>query len=124
MGVWLPARSEVDFIRTNRTRAHTLSVLATLPSRPLEQQSDWDAHARFMDELEAAGVVDLGGPLEGTFDVLLIMRSDSADEVASRLAADPWTGLDLLLMEQIMPWTLRLGALPAPDKTIALDEPL
>jgi hypothetical protein len=73
-----------------------------------------------MDELEAPGVVDLGGPLEGTFDVLLIMRSDSADEVASRLAADPWTGLDLLLLEQIMPWTLGTNhAVDAPTWSVA-----
>jgi hypothetical protein len=76
---------------------------------PLEGQRDWAAHARFMDSPEAAGVIVLGGPLEGTSDVLLIMRADSADGVASHLAADPWTGLDLLRTERIMPWTLRLG---------------
>ena len=65
-----------------------------------------------MNELEAAGIVVLGGLLEGTSDVLLIMRADSADEVARQLAADPWASMDLLRIERIMPWTLRLGTLP------------
>jgi len=32
-------------------------------SRPMEEQSGWDAHAAFMDGLEASGFVVLGGPL-------------------------------------------------------------
>ena len=31
----------------------------------LEEQQDWEAHAAFMDALEAEGLVCLGGPLEG-----------------------------------------------------------
>ena len=85
-------------------------------SCPLEGQRDWAAHARFMNELEAAGIILLGGPLEGTSGVLLIMRADSADEVAKQLAADSWTGMDLLLIERIVPWTLRLGTLPGAAK--------
>jgi hypothetical protein len=81
------------------------------PSVPLEGQRDWAGHAHFMDGLEAARIVILGGPLEGTPDVLLIMRADSADEVARQLEADPWTGLDLLRTERIAAWTLRLGTL-------------
>src|SRR5579871_3587964 len=48
-------------------------------TRPLEEQEDWPAHAAFMDALEAEGVVVLGGPLEGTPDVLLIVRARDAD---------------------------------------------
>ena len=32
-------------------------------SRPLEEQSGWDAHADFMDGLANSGFVVLGGPL-------------------------------------------------------------
>ena len=49
------------------------------PSLSLEGQPEWPAHARFMNDLEAIGAVILGGPLEGTPDVLLVMRADSAD---------------------------------------------
>lgn len=65
-----------------------------------------------MNALQAQGTVILGGPLEGTPDVLLIMRANNPDEAAGYLKDDPWTGRDLLRLKQITPWTLRLGILP------------
>jgi hypothetical protein len=82
-------------------------------SAPLEGQQEWAAHARFMNDLSAKGAVVLGGPLEGTSDVLLVMRAGSVEEVAYYLHDDPWTALNLLVIEKITPWTLRLGALPS-----------
>jgi uncharacterized protein YciI len=64
-----------------------------------------------MNGLERDGVVLLGGPLEGSPDVLLVMRAETADEARARLAADPWTARDLLRVSRVSPWTLRLGAL-------------
>ena len=81
------------------------------PSLSLEQQDDWPAHAAFMNALHADGFVLLGGPLEGTPDVLLIARANDANEIRTRLAADSWTRKDLLRIKQIVPWTLRLGSL-------------
>jgi hypothetical protein len=40
--------------------------------QPLESQVEWDAHAKFMDDLVNDGLVRLGGPLEGTSEVLLV----------------------------------------------------
>jgi hypothetical protein len=77
----------------------------------LEGQEDWDAHASFMNALEAEGFVVLGGPLEGTSDFLLIFRARAGDEILDRLLADPWTGRDLLRVSRVTPWTLRLGSL-------------
>ena len=82
------------------------------PSLPLEGQGEWNAHARFMNGLEAQSIIVLGGPLEGTPDVLLVMRANSPEDAAGHLQNDPWTGLGLLRVERIMPWTLRLGSLP------------
>ena len=78
-------------------------------SRPLEEQQDWRAHADFMDRLHAEGFVALVGPLEGSRDVLLIVRADDAGEVEMRLGEDPWTG-SLLQTVRVAPWTLRLGS--------------
>ena len=78
----------------------------------LEDQVEWAAHAKFMDALVHDGVVVLGGPLEGTTEVLLIFRAESADEIRQRLAPDPWHRMGLLETSRIMPWTLRLGRLP------------
>jgi uncharacterized protein YciI len=79
---------------------------------PLEGQEAWGAHAAFMDALEAEGFVALGGPLEGSSDVLLIIRAGSPSEITERLAADPWHRLGLLRIVRVLPWTLRLGKLP------------
>lgn len=82
--------------------------------QPLEGQADWAGHAAFMNGLARAGAVILGGPLDGTRDVLLIMRAGSAEAIHMRLAEDPWSAMDLLRVSRIDPWTLRLGSLPAP----------
>jgi uncharacterized protein YciI len=74
-------------------------------------QNGWDAHAEFMNGLEHEQFVVLGGPLEGTQDVLLIVRATSAEEILNRLAADPWTSSGILGVSSITPWTLRLGSL-------------
>lgn len=89
-----------------RTRA-----AAWQDSLPLEKQHDWGAHAQFMDGLHAEGFIVLGGPLEGTGDVLLIVRADSVEEIYGRLAEDPWTEQDLLRLKSVAPWAVRLGSL-------------
>ena len=89
-------------------------------SLPLEEQEGWRPHAEFMNALHAAGFVAIGGPLEGTRDVLLIVRAHDGAEIASRLESDPWSSKDLLRITRIAPWTLRLGSLePGPDRTRA-----
>ena len=65
-----------------------------------------------MNALEREGLVVFGGPLEGTSDVLLVMRAGSSTEIIDRLASDPWSQSDLLRVTQIHRWTLRLGSLP------------
>jgi len=78
----------------------------------LEKQDDWRGHADFMNGLHAEGSILLGGPLEGTSDVLLIMHARDEKEIRERLKADSWTRKGLLRVKQITPWTLRLGSLP------------
>ena len=78
---------------------------------PLDRQVDWRPHADFMNTLHDDGFVAIGGPLEGTRDVLLIVRAKDADEIASRFESDPWSRMDLLRIARIAPWTLRLGSL-------------
>ena len=57
------------------------------------------------------GFVLLGGPLEGTPNVLLIVHAEEAEDIRSRLAADCWARNDLLRTAEVAPWTLRLGSL-------------
>ena len=80
-------------------------------ARPIEGQADWASHASFMDALVEEGFVILGGPLEGSPDVLLVVRAGSAGEIHSSLEEGSWTGNDLLRTTRINVWTLRLGSL-------------
>ena len=77
------------------------------PSRPLEEQSDWLAHAAFMDELVEGGVIVLGGPLGDEHRVVHAIEAESADAVRATLAHDPWSETHLRL-DTIDPWTIRL----------------
>jgi len=76
----------------------------------MEGQKGWRQHADFMNALHEGRFVLLGGPLEGTPDVLLIVKANDPDEIWRRLSDDPWSG-DLLSVAQIIPWKLRLGSL-------------
>jgi hypothetical protein len=58
------------------------------PALPLEQQDDWRGHANFMNALHDEGFVLLGGPLEGSPDVLLIVRANDPDEIRARFLDD------------------------------------
>lgn len=80
-------------------------------SRRLEEQPDWPAHAAFMEALVEEKFVALGGPLEGTPDVLLVVRASDEAEISERLAADPWSRSRQLIVKHTNPWQIRLGSL-------------
>ena len=77
------------------------------PSRPLEEQTDWPAHASFMDGLVDVGFVVLGGPLADEHRVVLVVSAESEDAVRDTLARDPWSGTHLLV-DSVDRWTIRL----------------
>ena len=73
----------------------------------MEEQSDWLAHASFMDRLVDAGFVLLGGPLADGHRVVLAVEAESEDAVRATLARDPWSETHLRV-DTIEPWTIRL----------------
>ncbi|HEX3906932.1 MAG TPA: hypothetical protein VHW92_03280 [Mycobacteriales bacterium] len=77
------------------------------PSLPLEGQSDWPAHATFMDGLVDTGFVILGGPLADEHRVAHVIEAESEAEVRATLARDPWSDSHLVI-DTIEPWTIRL----------------
>jgi uncharacterized protein YciI len=81
--------------------------------RTPEEQPEFQAHAVHMKQLYEAGAVVLGGWLDDTGDVLLIMRGASRDEVLHQLQDDPWTGLGVLPVSRVESWSLGLGTLAA-----------
>ena len=77
------------------------------PSRPLEQQPGWPAHAAFMDGLVEDGFIVLGGPLADEHRVMHAVEAASEDAVRSTFARDPWSETHLQV-DTIEAWTLRL----------------
>jgi uncharacterized protein YciI len=78
------------------------------PSRALEEQSGWTAHAEFMDGLVEEGVVVLGGPLADEVRVVHAVEAASEDAVRATFARDPWSGSHLEV-DSIERWTIRLA---------------
>jgi len=76
-------------------------------SQPLEEQSDWPAHASFMDGLVDEGFVVLGGPLADEHRVVHAVEAESEDAVRETFARDPWSGSHLEV-DAVHPWTIRL----------------
>lgn len=76
-------------------------------SRPLEEQSDWPAHAAFMDGLVDEGFIILGGPLADEYRTAHVVEAESEDAIRAMLAQDPWSETHLQV-DSIDPWTIRL----------------
>jgi len=76
-------------------------------SQALEDQSDWAAHASFMDGLVDAGFLVLGGPLADERRVAHAVEAESEDAVRATLARDPWSETHLQI-DAIDAWTIRL----------------
>lgn len=81
-------------------------------SRPMREQDAWAEHASFMDGLADSGFVVLGGPLGDGRNTLLIVDSESEEAIHARLAADPWTPMDLLRVTKVERWNVLLGRTP------------
>jgi hypothetical protein len=77
-------------------------------ARAIEDQSNWTAHAEFMDDLVDAGFVILGGPLDD-YRVVLAVETESAEIVSATLGRDPWFESHLRI-DRIDPWSVRLDS--------------
>jgi uncharacterized protein YciI len=71
-------------------------------------------HAGFMNALSDEGFVLFAGPLAGTecdrIRALLIADAYSEADIHRRLADDPWTLAERLVITSIEPWNLMVGA--------------
>jgi uncharacterized protein YciI len=73
----------------------------------MEEQSEWPAHAAYMDELVNRGFIVLGGPLADEHRVVHVVEADSEDAIRAAFARDPWSETHLRI-EAIDAWTIRL----------------
>jgi hypothetical protein len=64
-----------------------------------------------MDGLAETGFVVYGGPADGGESFVFAVDAHDADEIATRLAADPW-GPEMLELTAVHPWSVWLGSDP------------
>jgi uncharacterized protein YciI len=79
-------------------------------ARPMRQQDAWEEHAAFMDSLASEGFILLGGPLGDGSQFMHVVDADGEQEIEARLAADPWTPMELVRTRSIEPWRVLLRA--------------
>lgn len=90
---------------------HRSHGLAWARNTPLRSQPLWDAHAAYMDDLTARGMIVLAGPLEGTPEALLIFDVPGGEaEIREILERDPWTLSHQLETKGIQQWSVLLEA--------------
>jgi hypothetical protein len=75
----------------------------------MEEQTQWLAHASYMDRLVNEGIIVLGGLLDN-MRVVLAMEAECPEAVSAILERDPWSGTHLRI-DAIEPWTIRLDGL-------------
>jgi len=79
--------------------------------RDIREQSFWDEHAAYADQLVAQGFVILGGPISSGDDEdvgLLAVEADDERTVWAVFDADPWTVHEVFRVKSVWPWTLWL----------------
>jgi uncharacterized protein YciI len=78
------------------------------PTKPVRQQPFWDDHARFMDALFETGAIILGGPFADRTGSMVIVATESAEQVREMFRNDPWTERDVLAVADVKEWTIFL----------------
>src|SRR5215472_1814394 len=76
------------------------------PSRGTREQSFWDEHAAFIDQLVADGFVLMSGPLVDEGGAMLIVNADDENEVREKLKDDPWMKHGVLKPESVKRWQI------------------
>jgi uncharacterized protein YciI len=85
------------------------------PEADSRGQQLWTEHAAFMDDLFGRGLIALAGPLADGSGALVVVRSESVDEVRRWFEADPWTVHDVLPVREVQEWTIFLDGRATPD---------
>jgi uncharacterized protein YciI len=78
--------------------------------RPTREQPLWDAHAAFIDRLFDGGRIVLGGPYADYSGALLVVRARDREEASGLLRDDPWGKSGILLLAEVVEWTIFLDS--------------
>jgi len=82
-------------------------------SQPMRKQTDFAAHAEFMDSLGDERFIVAGGPLgdeDKASRVLHIIEAPNRGVIEAKIGEDPW-GEEMLATVSIEPWNVLIGSL-------------
>jgi len=112
--VTVPGDGAIEELRTMSYYAVIREAGPSWTDGGIAEQPDVADHAAFMNDLAGEGFVLFAGPLAGTENgllrALLILEADGDDEIRDRLADDPWTRTDRLVVTRIERWNVVVGA--------------
>jgi len=80
------------------------------PSKGTREQSFWNEHAAFIDQLVDDGFILMGGPLVDEGGALLIVNANDEREVREKLKNDPWFEKGILKLEAVKRWQIFIDA--------------
>ena len=75
-------------------------------SKSTREQSLWDEHAAFIDQLVAEGFIVMGGPFVDEGGAMLIVNAEDENEVREKLGNDPWMKHGVLKLESVKRWEI------------------
>jgi uncharacterized protein len=75
------------------------------------EQRDWDAHADFVEDLVARGIVVMGGPLSDNSGSMVLMEGVSATEAEELVRDDPFVGNGVFVLDGVDEWTVYVDEL-------------
>jgi len=75
-------------------------------SKDTREQTFWDEHAKFIDQLVKEGFILMGGPLVDEGGALLILNAEDENEVREKLKNDPWFKQGILKLESLKRWQI------------------
>jgi uncharacterized protein len=75
-------------------------------SKDTREQSFWDDHAKFIDQLVDHGPILMGGPLVDEGGALLVFNAEDENEVRGKLKNDPWATHSILKLESVKRWEI------------------
>lgn len=75
-------------------------------SKGTREQSFWDEHAAFIDQLVAEGFILMGGPFVDQGGAMLIVNAEDENEVREKLRNDPWMEHGVLKLESVKRWQI------------------
>jgi uncharacterized protein YciI len=98
-------------------RTRTVRVLVEFRAGPMwtsgppEEQSGWDDHAAFIDELVARGTMVMGGPFADYSGSLIVLENVGEHEARELVSRDPFIVNGVFVLEDVRAWNVYVDEL-------------